>query len=144
MKKQTYKKTIDKIGIKKVLRILMLKHRRHRKRGMTLIEIMTVVLIMGMIATGVTIAVMKIFIGSKEECVKTDVSAVRSAASIYSLRNRNACPTVDDLVKENYLSRHTRAKDPWGNPFVIVCSGPEVEVISFGPDGEEGTEDDIR
>jgi hypothetical protein len=42
------------------------------------------------------------------------------------------------------------AKDPWGNPYKMLC-GPNAPagahgfaVLSFGPDGIEGTPDDIK
>jgi hypothetical protein len=39
--------------------------------------------------------------------------------------------------------------DPWGRPFVIKCgdTAPEGQpfgVLSLGPDGQEGTDDDLR
>ena len=37
--------------------------------------------------------------------------------------------------------------DPWGNPYVYVCPGTHntdgYDLHSFGPDGQDGTEDDI-
>jgi hypothetical protein len=39
-------------------------------------------------------------------------------------------------------------KDPWGKDFVIHCPGTNdtdgADVISFGPDKQEGTPDDIK
>jgi hypothetical protein len=35
--------------------------------------------------------------------------------------------------------------DPWGNPYVYEVTGRmSLEIRSFGPDGKEGTEDDLR
>jgi len=37
--------------------------------------------------------------------------------------------------------------DPWGNPYIYVCPGTHntdsYDLHSFGPDGQDGTEDDI-
>ena len=37
--------------------------------------------------------------------------------------------------------------DPWGNPYIYLCPGKHnpssYDIISLGPDGREGTEDDI-
>ena len=33
--------------------------------------------------------------------------------------------------------------DPWGRPYRIVADGDKARVISLGPDGKEGTPDDI-
>jgi len=35
-------------------------------------------------------------------------------------------------------------KDPWGHPYKLVTEGSRFYVISFGPDGREGTPDDVR
>ena len=33
--------------------------------------------------------------------------------------------------------------DPWGNEYTYESDGKKLNIISWGPDGEEGTEDDI-
>jgi len=33
--------------------------------------------------------------------------------------------------------------DPWGNPYVLGRDGARIRVYSFGPDGQEGTDDDV-
>jgi hypothetical protein len=35
-------------------------------------------------------------------------------------------------------------KDPWGNPYVLRREDNEICVCSWGPDGKEGTQDDIE
>lgn len=35
-------------------------------------------------------------------------------------------------------------KDPWGNPYRLVKEDTRFYVVSFGPDGREGTADDVR
>ncbi len=46
-----------------------------------------------------------------------------------------------------YLKRNTVQNDPWGRPYVYVCPGSHntngYDLHSFGPDGQDGTEDDI-
>jgi general secretion pathway protein G len=34
--------------------------------------------------------------------------------------------------------------DPWGNPYQYRVSEDKIELWSFGPDGKDGTPDDIR
>lgn len=34
--------------------------------------------------------------------------------------------------------------DPWGNPYQYEQSGEQFQISSWGPDGQEGTDDDIR
>ncbi len=59
-----------------------------------------------------------------------------------------ACPDkLDDL---SFYLHHSTRTDPWGHPYKLVCGesmppGPEhVGVMSLGPDGREGTADDIH
>ena len=53
------------------------------------------------------------------------------------------CPNWN---KEGYLP-HGVPKDPWGNPYVYKCPGvhnpTKFDLYSLGPDGRDGTEDDI-
>ena len=124
--------------------LLTLRHaRRHRRQaGMTLIEIMIVVIIMALIATAVGIAVLPARERANRQATLTDVRTVHGAAENYMLEE-NECPTMENLVGE-YLNRSARTEDAWGNAFQIECSGNEITVRSAGPDGQMGTEDDIQ
>lgn len=42
------------------------------------------------------------------------------------------------------FSQMFSTKDPWGHPYKLVTEGSRFYVISFGPDGREGTSDDVR
>jgi hypothetical protein len=53
------------------------------------------------------------------------------------------CPAIDDLVREGVIDRASSVTDPWGHPWRIVCQADDVIVSSAGPDGIEGTRDDI-
>ncbi len=119
--------------------------RRRRREGMTLIEIMIVVIIMALIATAVGFAVLPQLQRSRITTARTDAQAVRSGAELYFAQDPGAdCPTVSDLVEADILNSSTRTTDPWNNDFVIECDGDEITVISGGPDGDVGTEDDVR
>lgn len=109
------------------------------QRGMTLIEIMIVVIIMAMIATGVAVAVMPQLEKSRIKTARSDVAAIRTAVQLYLAENPSACPTVEDLKNGRYLDKSKRTTDPWENEFVINCQeGDDPEVYSLGPDGSEG------
>jgi general secretion pathway protein G len=119
--------------------------RRRRRAGMTLVEIMIVVIIMALVAGAVAFAVIPQLNRSRIETARTDAMAVRSAVELYLAQNPTGdCPTMGDLVDERILNASARTEDPWGNDFVIECDGDEISVGSNGPDGQPGTEDDIR
>ncbi len=109
------------------------------ERGMTLIEIMIVVIIMAMIATGVAVAVMPQLEKSRIKTARSDVAAIRTAVQLYLADNAGACPSVEDLKQNKLLDQAKRTTDPWDQEFVIKCqSGDDPEVFSIGPDKQEG------
>ncbi len=126
--------------------ILALRSRRARlaRQGMTLIEIMIVVVIMALLATGVGIAVLPQLEKAKIQDTKAGVQAVRSAVQLYMVSNNAECATIDQLIEDKQLDAKKATKDAWDREFQIECSGTEVTVISAGPDGEFGGEDDIK
>lgn len=113
--------------------------RRAAERGMTLIEIMIVVIIMAMIATGVAVAVMPQLEKSRIKTARSDVAAIRTAVQLYLADNPSGCPTVEDLKQNRLLDSAKRTTDPWDQEFVIKCqAGDDPEVYSIGPDKQEG------
>jgi general secretion pathway protein G len=104
----------------------------------TLIEIMIVVIIMAMIATGVAVAVIPAIEKSRIKTARSDVAAIRTAVQLYLAEHTSGCPTVEDL-KKGYIQKDRRTQDPWEHDFVINCvEGDDPEVFSMGPDGSEG------
>lgn len=119
--------------------------RRRKREGMTLVEIMIVVIIMAMIAAAVGVAVLPRLNDARIEQARTDAQSIRGAVEMYLAQNPSAdCPTVDELVSERILSARNRTADPWDNPFTVECEGEDITVISGGPDGQMGTEDDVQ
>lgn len=116
-----------------------------RTSGMTLVEIMIVVIIMALIATAVGVAVMPRLQKAREDSTKTDAQSIRSAVILHLGENPGGnCPTMDSLVEGGYIDSSKRTEDAWNNEFTIECDGDSVSVVSAGPDGQMGTEDDIQ
>ncbi len=111
--------------------------------GMTLIEIMIVVVIMASIATAVAVSVMKQKEIADYKLARIEVAAIGAAIDLSRLNGYRDCPTARWLIDEDYL-RDCSPEDPWGTDYVIRCDGQDIDVYSAGPDGAEGTEDDIR
>lgn len=108
------------------------------QRGMTLIEIMIVVIIMAMIATGVAVAVMPQLEKARINDARSNVAAIRSAVQLYLAEHPGKCPGIEDL-KGEYLDKGKRTTDPWDKEFIISCAdGDDPEVFSTGPDMQEG------
>jgi len=118
--------------------------RRLSREGMTLIEIMIVVVIMALVATGVSIAVIPQLNKAKIKNAKAAVQTVRSAVGVYMATNNAECATVQQLIDDKVIDKSTSSKDPWEHEFKIECDGTEITVTSAGPDGEFGTADDVQ
>ncbi|MBI5516462.1 MAG: type II secretion system protein GspG [Deltaproteobacteria bacterium] len=113
------------------------------QRGMTLVEIMIVVVIMGLIASAVGIAVFNQAKKARVEDAKSGCRAIDHAVQLWQQDHPGSCPTVEQLVRDGVLDRRQRTKDPWDHDFQIACENGDVSVRSNGPDGREGTEDDL-
>ncbi len=110
---------------------------------MTLVEIMIVVVIMGMIASAIGIGVFSQARKAKERSAEQEVMAIEQAVELYQQDHANACPTMSQLRQDGQLSRRARERDPWDNDYIISCDNGDVNVHSKGPDGRDGTDDDI-
>ena len=117
--------------------------RRRRREGMTLIEIMIVVVIMAMIATAVGIAVMPQLEKARINDTRAAAQTIRSAVTLY-MTDHHDCPSMEALVESRVIDRSKRTTDAWDQPFSIQCEGGEVYVVSSGPDGQMGTDDDVE
>ncbi|HVO21585.1 MAG TPA: type II secretion system major pseudopilin GspG [Anaeromyxobacter sp.] len=128
--------------------------RRAGERGMTLIEIMVVLVILGMIAAAVAVNVVGRQKDAQIKQAKTDVQNISSQGvdAFHVMRGRY--PTTEEglqiLVKEGFLKPNNAEgtlRDPWGHDYVYLCPGqlhPDAyDVKSNGPDGQPGTPDDI-
>lgn len=118
--------------------------RAKRQQGMTLIEIMIVVVIMGMVTAAVGIGVMNAKKTSDLKLAQTSLRTLRNVAETYLItRSSSECPTLQQLVSSKAMSAGASTDDPWGKPYELSCETGEVNVRSSGPDGERGTADDL-
>lgn len=126
----------------------MIKKFLKQNGGMTLVEIMVVISIIGLVMAMVTINVMKRFEKAKIQTTRTQIKALEQALEQYYLDNGNYPSTeqgLSTLADGEYLKR--LPKDAWKRDYNYVSPGTEgnpFEISSAGPDKQEGTEDDIK
>ena len=127
---------------------------RTAARGMTLIEIMVVLVILGMIAAAVAVNVVKRQQDAELKQARTDVQNIASQGVDAFRVLKGRFPTTEEgihiLVAEGFLKANNAEgtiKDPWGHEYVYLYPGqahPDAyDVKSNGPDGQPGTPDDI-
>jgi len=119
--------------------------RRLGSRGVTLIEVMIVVVIIGLISGGVAVAVLPRLKEASIKTTQTSARELRRAAEQWrGMRGGDLCPTIEVLRQEKAIDTASKITDAWDNPFKIICADDETTVMSAGPDKKEGTADDIR
>jgi general secretion pathway protein G len=123
------------------------KKARRRTRGMTLVEIMVVVAIIGMIMGAVAVGAMSTFEKAKVKNTRIIIHTVQESLVHYATDNTDACPkSLSDLVTQKYLTKEP--KDDWGQALIFSCPGQHnpdgADIVSKGKDKTEGTPDDIR
>jgi len=135
--------------------------RRNRKtrKGFTMVELMAVLIILGLLAT----VLVRNFMGQTDRArviiTKANLKILHSAISQFKMET-GRFPTEDEgliaLIEQpsdvetwepgGYLETTEINKDGWGNEFIYELypeSGKQFVIRSSGPDGEEGTEDDL-
>ncbi len=115
------------------------------ERGVTLVEVMIVVLIISMVAGGAAVFALPRYREAQIKSAETWARTIRAAVQNWqSSSNEISCPTVSQLVQEKHLDSGTSTVDPWGQAFTLTCTEDEVFVLSNGPDKKKGTKDDIQ
>ncbi len=125
-------------------------------RGFTLIEILLVVIIIGILVSLVAPRLAGRSEEARKQAAKADIEGgISLALDLFEVDNGNYPSALEDLVtkpssapnwKGPYLKKGL-SKDPWGNEYSYRIPGSHntssYDLLSRGPDKQEGTEDDI-
>jgi general secretion pathway protein G len=120
---------------------------RSRERGMTLIEIMVVLVILGLIASAVAVNVVGSMGKARVDTAKNDVRKISEGVDTFKVL-KGRYPSTEEglgvLIKENILKPNKEGKllDPWDHEYVYLYPGqlhPDAyDVKSYGADGQPG------
>jgi general secretion pathway protein G len=137
------------------------KERKRRVRyGFTMVELMAMLIIIGLLATLVVTKVASKIDQARITTTKANLKSLAAAVNQFKMDNKERYPTDDEglmaLIEQpsdvyiwepgGYLETTELPKDGWGNDFIYEAfpeSGKPFVIRSMGPDGEEGTEDDL-
>lgn len=120
-----------------------------RTAGFSLIEVMTALVIVGLLAGLVGLNVRGYLTRAKRDAARADLATISQAVeAYYTIHNRypstqeglEALTKPSDRMPEGLLNR--LPVDPWGGPYQYLRPGREApyEVFSLGADGREGGE----
>lgn len=136
------------------------KERKKRiKYGFTMVELMAMLIIIGLLATLVVTKVASKIDQARETTTKANLKALAAAVNQFRMDTARF-PSEDEgllaLIEQpsdvetwepgGYLETTEIPKDGWGNEFIFELypeSGKQFAIRSCGPDGEQGTEDDL-
>jgi len=133
------------------------RNQTQRLRGFTLVEMLLVVAIIGILAALVIPKIAGTSEHSREVAAYTDIhSGIKAALDHFEIDNGYYPKSLNDLIVAPSDAKHWAGPyfdppqlpvDPWGNPYIYYYPSkrnqPTYDLLSAGPDGKEGTDDDI-
>ena len=120
------------------------------RAGFTLIEILVAVAIIGILGTVATVSIPRILENNKIKAAKMGVDSLKGAVVTYNIEKGKYPSDLKALVEASgddapiVEGGEGALYDPWGVEYKYERKGKKIVVISAGPDGEFGGEDDIR
>ena len=125
--------------------------RNARRQGFTLIEILVVLAILGIVGTVGVVKYMAYLKDAAVDTAEVKLREVGKTLEIYYSQNFTYPETLEELVAPEEEGKEAVLKasalvDPWKNEIQYTPNqgeDPPFDLISAGPDGMEGTEDDI-
>ena len=142
-----------------------MKHSRRRRVAFTLIEVLLVIGLLVVLSTMAVMAYTGIRANADKDAAGIQVKMIAGVIERYQI-DMGVYPETDEGLKAlvtkpeeermaekwrpPYLTEGRIPVDPWGNEYKYErleqtedMVGPPFRVFSYGPDGQEGTDDDI-
>ena len=122
-----------------------MKDARRRERGMTLIEIMVVITILGLIAAAVAVNVVGSLSEARVKQARTDLHTIENCLDLYKV-DKGRYPATEEGLAAVVAAGKCKAqmKDPWKHDYVYLYPGQvhpdSFDIKSYGADGQPGGE----
>ena len=121
--------------------------KRKHAAAFTLVELMVVVVIIGVMATVVTVSVTDYLVTAKQNVAKSEIATIKNALSLFFMEH-DQFPTNEEglAILRKKTPQHANGilssdiKDPWGTEYIYVYPGVHgtYDLLSYGADGQEG------
>ena len=121
---------------------------RRNQAGMTLLEIMIVLAILGGLATLVVTQVIGQFDKAKVKQAQILIGNMKNALDMYYTDCGNYPESLMGLITQPdscsnwgpvpYIKHKKAPKDPWNHEFIYELEGADYVLISLGKDGRDG------
>src|SRR6476620_3249781 len=93
------------------------------RRGVTLVEVLIVVAIIAMVASGVAVFALPRYKEAQIKSAETGARVIRGAIQNWQrINNESTCPTISQLVQEKQLDSASNTADPWGEQYQLSCT----------------------
>jgi len=136
------------------------KARKHARYGFTMVELMAMLIIIGLLMALVATKVIPKIEQARVTTTKANLKMLHSAVNQFRMDTGRfpsedmgllelieQPPDIEDKWPEGgYLETTELPRDGWDHDFIYELypeSGKQFAIRSAGPDGEEGTEDDL-
>ena len=120
---------------------------KSNQRGMTLIEIMIVIVIFGLVMGAITFGIMPRFKKAKRKTTRMKLDNIASIlienADEEEYQGKDGKALLDALIQDGMIKKKD-IKDAWGQEIRVEKGDDGFCVISAGPDKNFGSKDDIR
>jgi general secretion pathway protein G len=145
----------------KMMNTLKLKIRTRKNSGMTLIEIMLVLVLLGFVVSFFAKDLFSVFGSGRRKAAKLAIQSIQQSLDLFKL-DCNFYPTTEqglealgtaptggrqcnDYNPKGYFGgKKNVPKDPWGNKFDYESNGSEYTIMSLGADNAKGGEGDDK
>jgi general secretion pathway protein G len=114
--------------------------RRRGARGMTLIEIMVVLVILGMIAGAIGTSVFNQMREAQKKTAVLELKALANGVDLYHVETGQYPESLQQLAPKYVKEIH---KDPWGTDYQYLHTADGYDLYSYGKDKQQGGGDDI-